>query len=318
MKSDSTALAQQQAAEWYALLSSGEYSQEESESWTQWLHASPEHAKAWALVEQVMARFQGLPPQLAQATLQTAPLDRRAVLKLCSVILTLGGLAALGTQTPALRYALADYSTGTAERRAWTLPGSMHLHLNARSSVSVRYSADQYLIRLLRGEMLIETGHLLPYMQHLVRVETRLGELTALSPRLMVSDRAGAIEVSLFEGRLTFQAPEFDLVQMRAGQAARLQSGTPLVTPLDSHAADWERGLVYADGMSLQRFLSLVAPYRHGLLLCDAQVANLQVSGVFRLDQSDRLLSELEDILPVRVRYFSRFWARVEAREQGV
>ena len=45
------ALAQQQAADWYALLSSGEVSDAEHHAWHAWRGAAPEHAQAWALVE---------------------------------------------------------------------------------------------------------------------------------------------------------------------------------------------------------------------------------------------------------------------------
>ena len=55
--------AQLEAAEWYAMLSSGEVSERERNEWQAWLDASPEHAQAWTLVEKVVSRFQGLPPR---------------------------------------------------------------------------------------------------------------------------------------------------------------------------------------------------------------------------------------------------------------
>lgn len=308
--------AQQQAADWYVLLSSGEASDTQQRQWQDWLASAPDHAHAWALLEQVLQRFQGLPPDVAKATLHTPALDRRATLKVLATVLVVGGAATAGLQTPAWRREFADLTTGTGQRKSWTFSDGTHLHLNARSAVDVQFDAQQRRLRLHRGEIMVTTGH---DAQRPLWVETSQGLITTLGTRFMVGARDDQVDVSLFEGQLDVQPFGAPAQHLQAGQATRLQRNlAPLITPLGAHVAAWEQGLIFAEGMPLDRYLAHLAQYRPGLLGCDAAAARLRVSGVFALADSDRLLTQLQDILPVRVRYFSRYWVRVEARTSAV
>jgi ferric-dicitrate binding protein FerR (iron transport regulator) len=47
-------------------------------------------------------------------------------------------------------------------------------------------------------------------------------------------------------------------------------------------------------------------------LSCTAQVADLRLSGVFRLDDTDKLLAILPQTLPVQLRYRTRWWVTLE------
>ncbi|SDI33619.1 FecR family protein [Pseudomonas flavescens] len=308
------AQAQQQAADWYARLSSGQVDDAQRSRWQQWLQAAPEHAAAWAQVEEVVGRFQGLPADIAHGTLQRAGVDRRAALKLLSASVAVGGSAFWGMRSELWQRSFADYRTATAERRQWILADGTVLHLNARSAVDVRFDQAQRLLHLYHGEITVDTGHAPAYAAIPFLVQTSRGSLRVMGTRFMVSDLDGEVEVSLFEGALRVQpsaAPPHDLA---AGQALRLGPGaTWQVYPVDPHVAAWEQGLIFADGMPLARYLRHLAQHRRGLLGCDARAGALLVSGVFALDDSDRLLQQLERILPVKVRYFSRYWVRVEA-----
>ncbi|MCD0504173.1 FecR/PupR family sigma factor regulator, partial [Bordetella petrii] len=50
----------EQAAEWFALLRSGEASAADREQWRQWLAGADEHRQAWHYVEHVGRRFEPL------------------------------------------------------------------------------------------------------------------------------------------------------------------------------------------------------------------------------------------------------------------
>ena len=314
-----TAPSQQEAAEWYAVLSSGEVSDSEKSEWQAWLDAAPEHAKAWALVEEVVSRFQGLPPALAQTALDTPALDRRAALKLLGVLCVSGGALTAGMNSSAWNREFADLTTGTGEVRSWSLADGTRLSLNARSAVDVLIEPRQRLIRLYQGEILIQTGHDLPLAQSPFRVETGHGLIRALGTRFMVSARDHDVEVSLDEGALEVQPFGAAVQRLHAGDATRLERNkTSLIHPRNPHAAAWEQGLIFADGMPLSLYLKQLAQYRPGILSCDSTAATLQVSGVFKLAESNRLLARLPEILPVKVHYFSRYWVRVEALSADV
>ncbi|KAG0759335.1 hypothetical protein G6F57_017955 [Rhizopus arrhizus] len=67
--------------------------------------------------------------------------------------------------------------------------------------------------------------------------------------------------------------------------------------------------------MRLDAFVAELARYRSGLLRCDPAVADLRVSGVFSLRDTDRALDNLTRGLPVTVAYRSRYWVTVRAAD---
>jgi ferric-dicitrate binding protein FerR (iron transport regulator) len=74
----------------------------------------------------------------------------------------------------------------------------------------------------------------------------------------------------------------------------------------------WVDGLIVTRNMRLADFLSEVGRYRHGYLGCSADVGDLRLSGVFRLEDTDRLLAVVAQTLPVQVRYRTRWWVSLE------
>ena len=76
----------------------------------------------------------------------------------------------------------------------------------------------------------------------------------------------------------------------------------------------WAASAVVAKRMRLDDLTAELARYRHGWLRCDPAIAQLEVSGVFQLDDIDRALSALSDSLPVRIERFTPLWTRVVAR----
>ena len=50
--------AMEQAAEWFALLRSGDASQKDTARWQQWLGAEAEHRQAWRYVEMIARNFE--------------------------------------------------------------------------------------------------------------------------------------------------------------------------------------------------------------------------------------------------------------------
>jgi transmembrane sensor len=68
-----------------------------------------------------------------------------------------------------------------------------------------------------------------------------------------------------------------------------------------------------AENMRIADFLAELDRYRSGLLRCAREVAELRVSGVFSLRDTDRALQNLALSLPVNIVYRSRYWVSVEA-----
>jgi transmembrane sensor len=79
--------------------------------------------------------------------------------------------------------------------------------------------------------------------------------------------------------------------------------------PLDPFA--WARGLLLVNDMRLADFLAEAGRYRQGWLGCDRTVADLRLSGVFRLDQPELMLRNITHLLPVAIVERTRWWVRL-------
>ncbi|MNW08973.1 fec operon regulator FecR [compost metagenome] len=77
-------------------------------------------------------------------------------------------------------------------------------------------------------------------------------------------------------------------------------------------AGAWVDGLIVTRDMRLADFLKEVNRYRRGYLVCASDIADLRLSGVFRLEDTDKLLAILPRTLPVQLRYRTRWWVTLE------
>ena len=66
--------------------------------------------------------------------------------------------------------------------------------------------------------------------------------------------------------------------------------------------------------MRLGHFIAELSRYRPGLLRCASEVAELRISGVYPLADSDAVLDALTQSLPVSINRRSRYWVTVSAR----
>jgi len=63
--------------------------------------------------------------------------------------------------------------------------------------------------------------------------------------------------------------------------------------------------------MPLGRFLAELSRHRPGVLRCDPAVAALELTGVFPLADTDRVLTALQQSLPIKVHSLTRYWVTV-------
>ena len=68
------------------------------------------------------------------------------------------------------------------------------------------------------------------------------------------------------------------------------------------------------DNSQLGDFLAELSRHRPGILRCDPSVAGLELTGVFPLADTDRVLAALQQSLPVQVHSLTRYWISVSAK----
>ncbi len=298
------------AATWYVQLSAAPPSEQERQAWRAWLAENAAHTQAWARVEKLQRQLGALPQDVALPTLAGARAKRRAVVKVLGVLLAAGatGWGALALEPLPAR--LAQYRTAKGQRRHVALADGSQVDLDTHSAVDVDYSAHLRQVHLHHGQILIQTaadpaGR--PFVVH-----TRHGSVRALGTRFCVRSEAGHTQVQVLEHAVELRprhAPH-QVLRLDAGQQGSFDLAPPSALPAGSDA--WARGMLMAVDWRLGELLSEIARYRPGVLQCSDAVAGLRLSGAFRLDDSDTLLENLATSLPVRVRFLTRYWVRVE------
>lgn len=307
------------ALEWQVTLWSGEVTPQEQDAFERWRAARPEHERAWQQVQQMGQRLHAAPGAVASSVLrQGAPADRtparRKVLGGLGLLAASGGLASLSMDTPPWRTALADLRTGFGERTHLSLPDGTRVALNSGTAADVHFDHRERRLRLHAGELLVTTAH---DTQRPFVVETREGRVHALGTRFSVRRTAEAAIAQVFEGavEVTPDGLPASVLRLAAGQQVRF-TARHVDAP---HAADplstaWERGLLVVQRWRLADLIAELSRHRGGVLRCDPAVADLVVSGVYPLDDTDVVLASLARVLPIRVRQVSRYWVTVGAR----
>lgn len=288
----------------------------------QWRAEQIEHELAWQRVQSLQAELsnnlRAVPgAQVAFNTLENSAqgLGRRQALKLLSGVLVMGSAAWLAKDTAVWQQWRADYATTTGERRGFQLPDGTRLELNTASAVDLDYTAQQRLIKLTRGEIIVSCGGAdegAPFDRPL-RIENRHGRYEPLDARFILRQDNDCTRLSVTRGRVAIHAGGAS-VEALAGQSYlidRHQVRPAPALPMDAGA--WVDGLIVTRNMRLGDFLAEVGRYRQGFLTCASEVADLQLSGVFRLEDTDRLLAVLPQTLPVQLRYRTRWWVTLES-----
>ncbi|MET0778072.1 MAG: FecR family protein [Pseudomonas mandelii] len=284
-----------------------------------------EHELAWQRVQSLQAELssnlRAVPgAQVAFNTLENSAqgLGRRQALKLLSGVLLMGSAAWLGKDAVGWQQWTADFATATGERRGFQLPDGTRLELNTASAVDLDYTAQQRLIKLTRGEIIVTCGGIdeASSFDRPLRVHSRHGVYEGVGARFILRQDDDCTRLSVTSGMVAIHSPRAandQPIRVQAGQSYLIDHRqAKLAAPLDMDAGAWVDGLIVTRNMRLGDFLNEVARYRHGYLTCSADIADMRLSGVFRLENTDRLLAILPQTLPVQLRYRTRWWVTLE------
>ncbi|RII80484.1 FecR domain-containing protein [Pseudomonas monteilii] len=280
----------------------------------QWRNARLEHEQAWQRLTHLQQDLdlRALPGAgLALQTLETSQqrLHRRQALKLLGGVVMAGSATWLAKDIDVVSAWASDYATGTGERRAFTLPDGSLMQLNTHSAVDLAFSDQQRLVHLKHGELMITCGP-----RHSLLVQTRDALLEGFEGRFVAYQDSDCTRVSVSHGKVAIHRPgNGQLLWIESGQNWRLDAqGAHRLAHMDMDAMAWAEGLIVTQDMRLADFLAQVSRYRHGYLGCSDEVADLRLSGVFRLEDPEQLLQLLPQTLPVKLRQRTRWWIRAE------
>lgn len=287
---------------------------------TQWRAAHPLNELAWCRLQHIDAGMSADLAATSDSRLAVAVLDdaarrqRRKALKLLSLGLLAGPSALMVREIAPWQQWVSDHATASGERRDLQLADGNLLQLDTASAVDVRFDDRRRLIALLRGTIRVCSEARFGAPPLVVRTRRALLETTAA--RFVVRDEADACRLDVQSGRVAIQCDgEPTPVVVASGEARRIDASGVLPAASNGiEAGAWADGVIVANDARLADFIAEVARYRRGYLGHGPDVGGLRLSGVFQLEDTDKLLAILARTLPVRVEYRSRWWVRVAAR----
>lgn len=301
------------AATWYVQLNDGDADTAQTQAWQAWLAASPAHAEAWARVEKLQRQWSMVPRQAALSSLGAAQAQRREVLKALGMLLAIGGGTWLASEQVPYRALLAQQRTGTGERRSLRLEDGSHLELNVDTALDVRFDAQVRAIELHRGEILVSTASdpaRRPFIVH-----SKNGSVRALGTQFSVRQLSEQTRVGVLQSAVEVR-PRHHLdrvLRLDAGQQTDFDNDTfTRAQPLPADSAAWVQGMLSVNDWRLGDFIDELGRYRTGVLRCAPAIRGMNISGSFRIDDTDIALANLPKSLPVKVHYLSRYWVSVE------
>lgn len=299
-----------QAAHWHMLMLDEGISPAQREACSRWRAAAAEHERAWQKALRVQAQLGLLPQRVAMGTLGR---ERRQVMKQVLVLALVAPLGYVGYRQLASQGA---YATQVGQHQQLRLADGTVLDLNTDTVVDLDFDEYQRLIRLRRGEVLIDSGPDSQSPHHRpLRVASEQGLLEALGTRFVVRQREGSTQLTVLEGAVRVTPVHGARQTFDAGQQLSFDAqGTGAVQVARAQDSQWTRGQLIVDEMPLREFLSELGRYRPGWLRCQAEVAQLRISGAFQLENTDAILAALPATLPVQVDYRTRYWVTVTAR----
>ena len=312
-----------QAIMWLVRLQSGYADEQAIQECLAWRQRHPLHETAWQALQNNestfdnLARMSGIPDGVARNTLdrmQHRQLGRRRLLQVVATGLLIGGMGWQNQGT--VRRWRSDHSTAVGERRSVLLADGTRVQLNTNTAINIVFDDEQRLIELVQGEVFIDTGadHGSPGGRRSFWVQTAQARLQALGTAFTVRQDDSVTRLLVEQSRVLIHQPARQQMVV-AGEEYSIdaQSSRKLLhNEMDPGA--WRQGQLVARSMPMQVLLTELGRYQHGWLTCDPQVAGLEVSGVFQLDDIDRALDALSHSLPVRVERFTRWWRRLVAR----
>ncbi|MGB6104114.1 MAG: FecR domain-containing protein [Pusillimonas sp.] len=320
---------------WAVKLDYGQPTPSLRQAFEQWLHASPAHALAWQRVHTLKTSsptLSGLPAQLALDTLQAADTARRAharqgrrnalkALSLAGVAVAAGWVAYDHAPWQQL---LAQASTSTGEQTTLRLDDGTVIVLNTNTAVSTDLKGAQRLILLHKGEILITTGADAAAQAHYQGkrpfwVHTPFGTIQALGTRFVVRLEGPRARVSVQEGAVELHPALGGATAIaHAGQSLWLTSNAILPAAAQGFSDDgWADGVIAGNNIRMADLVAELARYRPGRSICDERVANLRVSGIFHINDTDQALRFLEQTQPISVTYRTRYWVTVGPAAHG-
>lgn len=288
----------------------------------EWLQASEANRDAWDAAELRWALFDDAENPIfaalrGEALAYEAPLWRRAANISWKPLAAVASLALVVTAATQILHAPAGQpeQVATIETDAFRatiaapagsvrsveLPDGTRMTLDAGARANVVLMKTHRDVALAQGRAWFEVAHdrTRPFV-----VKARDRSVTAVGTRFEVAMEGPATRVSLFEGTVRVEGGSQASVLLRPGQQLLAQDGQPnrLLASTPQAEALWREGLVEFDDITLAEAAAILNRDSTTILrVTDSKVAQMRVSGRFRLRDPERFARTVAELLPVKI-----------------
>jgi transmembrane sensor len=248
---------------------------------------------------------------------------RQHLLTWCAAAAALGAVAVgIYVQWP------ADgelYATAVGEQRSIVLPDQSRIMLNTSTRARVSFSRTLRVIELESGEATFSVVH---DPSRPFEVRAAHGTARALGTEFNVFSSSGGVTVAVLTGSVEVLAPATAGGPM-ASHATVLMGGQEVtyagasVSPVRAADAErinaWHSGRIAFENVALQQALDEFNRYSvTPLVFHDPSLAELRISGVFRIDETEAFLRALDTAFGIHAqRGTDAIELRSEAQPQG-
>jgi transmembrane sensor len=298
-----------EAIDWLLHLSSGRATPKDRLAFLRWRGRTPAHEAAAREAESILhalgqtrqadrARRHGEP--ISFPAMPHSRVGRRFLFAGAAVASVAALAVGLPTVWP-LASLYADQATAVGERKRVVLADGSVVFLNTDTALSIDYADQDRRIVLHHGQALFEVARDpgRPFVVVADGAATR-----ALGTIFAVRRTETCADVIVTEGAVEVRVGTQDAVRLEAGQRLGFGARAALgPRTIDAEAATaWQRGKLIFNRRPLQSVVAELERYRAGrIVVLGERLKTLQITGVFDLDDPDRLLRTLEETTKAKV-----------------
>ena len=321
------------AGRWLFRLQSDDLSHEEVSEWLRWFEEDPKNRAAFEEAQEILEAARSVPVEMRQAwsaslaaTRPDRTMRRRPAEEFLSWINTNSALVAAASLT-AVAIALAfswsmsrdvrqlpmaiAYQTSLATHRNQSLADGSFVHLGARSSISLNFTAETRYVFMESGEAQFNVAKD-PQRPFIVQAGATM--VRAVGTEFNIRRAGASTTVAVSEGTVeVFRAGATDssiigggpAIRVTAGEQVIVESEQALPTKKPVHVADvsaWKVGRLEFENEPLRSVIATVNRYSpREIVVTEPRLNDLRLTGTVESHQTGAWLGSLPEILPVRI-----------------
>ncbi|EOQ74037.1 hypothetical protein F929_02055 [Acinetobacter lactucae] len=304
------------AADWLVLLHSGEMTAVQQQQFEQWKAKKKEHQLALQQMEKFSHGLSNLADNFpSEALVQSNQKFNLAAKR--NMLLSLSGFVIVGLSVYFIPWGKwqSDYHTKVGEIKKVTLQDGSQLIMASNCYVDVNFTQEERQIKLIDGEIYIETAKDVQHRPFIV--ETQNGSVEALGTQFTVrQENSEQTKVKVYKHAVAIEPEDSSKRQiLKQGQRAFFdEKYISKALPLDNDQPYWTQQLLVVDQWPLQKVLDELFRYKKGTYHLAPELKNIKISGVFSLKNPEQSLETLAYSHQLELTYYSPYLLNIKKR----